>query len=60
MELDQFTVPIPPEPVLRLRHLISPGISSGGILRNPAEWGETWTGHSPGNGTGQVITAKPL
>ena len=44
--------PIPPKPVLRLRRLLHPRISSGGILRNQAGRRETGTFHSPGNGTG--------
>ena len=52
--------PIPPKPVLRLRRLLHTRISSGGILWNQTDRGKTWTFHSPGNGTGSVITAKPL
>jgi hypothetical protein len=52
IELDRFTDLIPPNPVLRLRRLFHPRISSGGMLWNQAERGKTWTGHSPGGGTG--------
>ena len=52
--LDRFTDPIPSEPVLRLRRLLHLRMSSGGILRNQADRGKTWTFHSPGNGTGWV------
>ena len=40
--------------------LLHPRTSSGGILRIQAERGITWTGHSPGNGTGWATTAKPF
>ena len=59
-EWDRSTDPISPKPDLRLRRLLHPRISSGGILRNQADREETWTFDSPGNGTGEVITAKPL
>ena len=49
---DRYADPIPPQPVLRLRRPLHPRISSGGILRNQADRGETWTFHSPGTGTG--------
>ena len=48
-ELDRFTDPIPPKPVLRLRRLLHPRTSSGSIPRNQAERGITWTDHSPEN-----------
>ena len=57
-ELDRSTDPIPPKLVRRLRRLLRPCISAGGILRTQAERGTTWTDHSPGNGA--VIMAKPL
>ena len=39
IESDRFTDPIPTKPGLRLRHLLHPRISAGGILRNQADWG---------------------
>jgi hypothetical protein len=58
IELDRSTDPIFPKPVLHLRRLLHPRTSSGGVLRNQAGRGITWTIHSPGNGTDKVITAK--
>ena len=39
IELDRFTDPIPPKPVLRLRRLLHPRTSSGSIPRNQTERG---------------------
>jgi len=45
-------IPFPLKRVLRLRRRLHPRISSGGILRNQADRGKTWTFHSPGSDTG--------
>ena len=51
-ELDWHTNLNPLKPVLRVRRLLHPRISSGGILRIQTDWGNTRTYHNHGNGTG--------